>query len=93
MFFKRLNKKVISTIVIVFSFVTFNLFAESYSASQLIPAEHWIYDSLYMLYNESGEALVMDTAPLSVGEIRQSLSYIDYEKLSYTYNIYYEDEI
>ena len=48
MFFKRLNKKVISTIVIVFSFVTFNLFAESYSASQLIPAEHWIYDSLYM---------------------------------------------
>ena len=49
MFVKRLNKKVISTIVIVFSFVTFNLFAESYSASQLIPAEHWIYDSLYML--------------------------------------------
>ena len=84
MFVKRLNKKVISTIVIVFSFVTFNLFAESYSASQLIPAEHWIYDSLYMLYNESGEALVMDTAPLSVGEIRQSLSYIDYEKLSYS---------
>lgn len=38
MFVKRLNKKVISTIVIVFSFVTFNLFAESYSASQLIPA-------------------------------------------------------
>lgn len=82
MFLKRFNKKNIFLCVIVLSIFITNTFAETYSSSQLIPAEHWIYDAMYMLYNESAEAWVMDSAPLSVGEIRQSLSYIDYEKLS-----------
>ena len=82
MFVNKIYKKVTAACIIAFSALTLNLFAETYSSSQLIPAEHWIYDAMYMLYNESAEAWVMDSAPLSVGEIRQSLSYIDYENLS-----------
>ena len=82
MFINTIYKKVTAVCIIAFSALTLNLFAETYSSSQLIPAEHWIYDAMYMLYNESAEAWVMDSAPLSVGEIRQSLSYIDYENLS-----------
>ena len=82
MFFTHLYKKVTAFCVLAFAVLTINVFAETYSSSQLIPAEHWIYDAMYMLYNESSEAWIMDSAPLSVGEIRQSLSYIDYEKLS-----------
>jgi len=80
----NLIKKITSSFALLIAFLTVNLYAESYSSSQLIPAEHWIYDGLYTLYNESAEAFVMDSAPLSVGEIKQCLTYIEYEKLSYS---------
>lgn len=69
--------------LIVFS-NTSKLAGETYSANQLIPAEHWIYDALYVLYGENASAFLLDTAPLSVNEIRQSITYIDYERLSDT---------
>lgn len=64
--------------------------AEVYSENQLIPAEHWIYDALYTLYNENASALIMDTAPLSVYEIKQSLNYVDYERLSDSGKLLYD---
>lgn len=76
-------RNVFSFIAILLT-VTFSnkLAAETYSANQLIPAEHWIYDAMYMIYNDQAEVFLMDSAPLSVNELRLSLSYIDYEKLS-----------
>ena len=57
-------------------------FAETYSANQLIPAGHWLYDALYELYGENSKAFLLDSAPLSVNEIRQSVDYIEYDRLS-----------
>ena len=76
-------RNVFSFIAILLT-VTFSnkLTAETYSANQLIPAEHWIYDAMYMIYNDQAEVFLMDSAPLSVNELRLSLSYIDYENLS-----------
>ena len=80
----KVFKKSLFTLVLSFIFFIANINAETYGANQLIPAEHWIYDALYMLYNENAEAFLMDSAPLSVNEIKQTLSYVDYEKLSYS---------
>lgn len=80
----KTHKKSIFVILFVFSVFTQKVTSETYNANQLIPAGHWIYDALYMIYNESGEAFLMDSAPLSVNEIKLCISYIDSENLSYS---------
>ena len=85
MFYNKVSRKHFSFFSLFFIFLflsTSNLYAETYSEVQLIPAEHWIYDAMYMIYNDQAEVFLMDSAPLAVNEIRQSLTYIDYEKLS-----------
>lgn len=76
-----MKKFFISLIILIFTFLP-EIFAETYSANQLIPAGHWLYDALYVMYGENSKAFLLDSVPLSVNEIRQSVKYIDYEKLS-----------
>ena len=75
-------KKKIIPFFFIFSIFTATLASETYSKNQLIPGEHWIYDAMYMIYNDSARVFVMDSAPLSVQEIKLFLFDIDYEKLS-----------
>lgn len=75
-------KKKLISIFFIFSIFAAILTSESYSKNQLIPAEHWIYDAIYSIYNDSGRVFVMDSAPLSVAEIRYFLSDVEYDFLS-----------
>ena len=75
-------KKKCVALFFIFSIFTAVISSETYSKNQLIPAEHWIYDAMYMIYNDSARVFVMDSAPLSVQEIKLFLYDIDYEKLS-----------
>jgi hypothetical protein len=49
---------------------------------KLIPAGHWLYDSMMTVAAEDGEVCLAQNAPLSVAEIRRYLREIDPEKLS-----------
>ena len=75
-------KKVRILFILIFLLLPLTANSETYGKNQLIPAEHWIYDALYMIYNDSASVFVMDSAPLSVQEIRLFLNAIEYESLS-----------
>ena len=68
--------------LLIFLLMPLTAYSETYGKNQLIPAEHWIYDAMYSIYNDSARVFVMDSAPLSVQEIRLFLSAIEYEELS-----------
>ena len=68
----------------VFIFLSAFSFAQVYSARQLIPAGHWIYDALYYMNLEQKKSSTLDNAPLSVDELYLSFLQIDREKLSET---------
>ena len=55
---------------------------EIYSPHELVPAGSWVYDALYRLNMESATATVVETAPLSVQELRFHFSLIDFDSLS-----------
>lgn len=78
MFFKKAR----ILFILIFLLLPFTAHSETYGKNQLIPAEHWIYDAMYMIYNDSASVFVMDSAPLSVQEIRLFLSAVDYEDLN-----------
>lgn len=59
-------------------------FSQVVNDSQLIKGNHWIYDSLEILSQETKNAIFLDTRPISVGELKFYLSQIDFEKLSHS---------
>ncbi|MBQ3670841.1 MAG: hypothetical protein II921_05125 [Treponema sp.] len=66
----------------VLMFCTFFAFSEIYSSHELVPADSWIYDALCRLNLENASSTVVETAPLSVEELRFHFSLIDYDSLS-----------
>ncbi|MCM1321141.1 MAG: hypothetical protein NC041_04880 [Bacteroides sp.] len=60
------------------------------SFQKLVPAGHWIYDSLMYLALEQGEVSFVQNAPLSVAELKAYLMGIDYEKLTDSGKAQYE---
>lgn len=62
-----------------------SLYAQSYegsNAQRLIPAGHWIYDSLIRIEAETGSVSFAQNAPLSAAEIKGYLSEIPRDALS-----------
>ena len=51
-------------------------------SQKLIPAGHWLYDSMTMVASEERSVCPVQNAPLSVAEIRRYLSEIDPDTLS-----------
>ena len=78
--------------IIAFLFVKIllPLFSQGYGNQQLVPAGHWVYDSLNTLCLETKFLSIADNAPLSVKEIKFFLYQIDYESLSYAGKILYD---
>lgn len=77
--------------IILVLFLATDLFCESYSAQQLIPVNHWIYDALYTLNAESKSVSLADIGPCSVQELQLYFSKIDCEKLSQAgQDLYYQ---
>ena len=72
-------KKFFLILISVFSF-HLSLFARG--AQELIPAGHWIYDSVLAISLDSGIVNFADSAPLSIQELKAYLSEIDYDSLS-----------
>lgn len=60
------------------------IFAQHYGMQQLIPAGHWLYDSIYALQADAGITSLADNAPLTAAELRMYLQSVPYEKLSDT---------
>ncbi len=85
-----IKRKLFAGIFSLSLFCFSNLYSETYSKSQLIPSDHWIYDALFTLYSENGKCSIADMAPLSVNEISLYFSDIDYEKLSFSGRILYD---
>jgi len=65
-------------------------FADSSNGSQyLVPANHWIYDSIRMLTLETGAVSLVNKSPLSAAELEVFFNDICYERLSpYGKNLY-----
>ena len=70
-------------VVYLMTKVLLPLASQGYSSQQLVPAGHWVYDSLNALCLETKFLSIADNAPLSVKEIKFYLSCIDYDALSY----------
>lgn len=68
----------------------FRIFSDVYSSQQLIPADHWIYDALFVLNNEQKRTSLATTAPLSVNELENYFDLIDFEKLSDSGKLIYQ---
>ena len=82
---KIIRKHVATALAALFLFCgagAHSAFSESYSAQQLIPAGHWVYDALTMLNNSVRRTSFATNAPLSVAELRMYLELIPYERLS-----------
>lgn len=91
MHFKRLSLKQVLLALMVTIFLSSFSDAETYGTQQLIPAGHWVYDSLFVLNNETKRTSFAANAPLSVGEIKMYLELIPYEKLSDSGKILYNE--
>ena len=76
---KQLKKLVV---VFLMAKIFIPAFCQGYGPQQLIPAGHWLYDSLSTLCLETKFLSIADNAPLSVKEIKFYLSCIDYDRLS-----------
>jgi hypothetical protein len=85
--------KKIMTIVLLGMCLSIQVFGESFfnytddsyvsqNDQQLLPAGHWVYDSLVMLAFETGITSMAVSAPLSMAEIRGNLEDIPYDRLS-----------
>ncbi len=59
-------------------------------AQELIPAGHWIYDSMLSISLDSGIVNFADSAPLSIQELKVYLSELDYDDLSEASKIEYD---
>lgn len=86
---KTKTKKNFFSLIFIF-FVTF-MYAQITNDSQLIKANHWVYDAMYTLSYDSKEVLFLDNPPISVGELKFNLSQLDYEKLSESGKVLYDD--
>ena len=76
---KQLKKLVV---VFLMAKIFIPAICQGYGPQQLIPAGHWVYDSLSTLCLETKFLSIADNAPLSVKEIKFYLSCIDYDRLS-----------
>ena len=70
-------------VVLLMTKLLLPLASQGYGSQQLVPAGHWVYDSLNALCLESKFLSIADNAPLSVQELKFYLSLVDYDKLSY----------
>ena len=84
---KQLKKLVV---VFLMAKIFIPAFCQGYGPQQLIPAGHWLYDSLSTLCLETKFLSIADNAPLSVKEIKFYLSCIDYDRLSDDGKILYD---
>lgn len=57
-------------------------FAAKRGAQELVPAGHWLYDSLKEISLESGIVNFADSAPATIQELRLYIDEVDEEKLS-----------
>ena len=85
---KRITKFYI--IAAISLFFTFQAFCGTKQSSQIIKTGHWIYDDLTVLSTESKSTFILETQPVSVGEIRFFLNFIDYDNLSESGKIVYK---
>ncbi len=76
---KQLKKLVV---VFLMTKIFLPVFCQGYGSQQLIPAGHWVYDSINTLCLETKFLSIADNAPLSVKELKFYLSLIDYDSLS-----------
>lgn len=72
-------KKILFLLVSLFSF-QFSIYARG--AQELIPAGHWIYDSVLAISLDAGIVNFADCAPLSIQELKVYLNEINYDSLS-----------
>lgn len=86
---KTTNK--ILLFIALFILFTQQVFAQITNDSQLIKSNHWVYDAIYTLSYESKEVLFLDNPPLSVGELKFHLRQLDYEKLSDSGKVLYDE--
>ena len=55
---------------------------DTYNAQRLIPAGHWVYDSIQILAMETGAVSFTQNAPLTIAELTIHLYAIHYDSLS-----------
>lgn len=82
-------KKKISITLFAFLSISF-LFSQVVNDSQLLKSDNWIYSAMETLALDSQTPVFFDTRPMSVGEIKYCLSQFDYEKLSESGKILYQ---
>lgn len=78
-------KKQIVCLILLLIFSLFSIFTQSFDGrnlQRLIPAGHWIYDSLIKIEAETGSVSFAQNAPLSTAEIMGYLSQIPDDNLS-----------
>lgn len=85
---KKITKLFFLTLIILlFSSPLFGIDKQS---SQLIRTDHWVYDDITALSADAKSTFILETMPLSIGEIELFLRQIDYANLSQTGKITYD---
>lgn len=80
MFFNK--KKLLSASFFAFFSVCSICYSQVYGSQQLIPAGHWIYDSMQVLHNAVKKSSFATNAPITVSELEMYLEAIPYDELS-----------
>lgn len=69
-------------LLLLVSIISFHISIFARGAQELIPAGHWIYDSMLAISLDAGVVNFTDCAPLSIQELKVYLNEIDYDSLS-----------
>lgn len=75
-----MKKNILFLFVILF--FNFSISSQIYTDRQMIPSDHWIYSALSTLETENAICGIVDCAPASVSEIKNSFYAIDFDSLS-----------
>lgn len=88
-FMKTVKRIILSCFI--FIFLGINGYSFEVNDTQQVQAGHWIYEAMYMLQGEAGIVNQIETAPMSIGELKFYFNQIDYEVLSdYSKELYEE---
>jgi hypothetical protein len=78
-------------IFILVNLLSTGLFAYEINDTQQVPAGHWIYDAMYTINADARIVNALETAPMSIGELKFYFNQINYDDLSDFSKELYED--
>ena len=78
-------------LIVLLNLFTAGLFGYEINDTQQVPAGHWVYEAMYTLNADAKIVNPIETAPMSIGELKFYFNQINYDDLSEFSKDLYED--